>query len=172
VDAALSEPRRRFLLVEVVELDVRGAAAVASFIGSPAMNFLDARLRAATLQLGDWTIELPEALRSAVGTREGEVLVGLRPENFALANSSEATVRIPAEIQITEQLGPELLVHFRAEGLSVANPEALRAERSTTRTLRRKARQSSRASRRTPTSLPARRWKSSSTASACSSSIP
>jgi hypothetical protein len=35
-------------------------------------------------------------------------------------------VRIPAEIQITEQLGPELLVHFRADTLRVEHPEALR----------------------------------------------
>jgi multiple sugar transport system ATP-binding protein len=99
---------------------------VASFIGSPAMNFLNATLHAGTLQLGDWSIELPDTLRGAVAAREGEVLVGLRPETFALANSREATMRIPAEILITEQLGPELLVHFRADALSVAHPEALR----------------------------------------------
>ena len=100
---------------------------VASFIGSPAMNFFDARLDGGILQLGPWTIDLPDALRSAVGVHSGEVLVGLRPEDFALSNGVAGTApRIPAEVQITEQLGPEQLVHFRADGLPVAHPEALR----------------------------------------------
>src|SRR4051794_22053454 len=99
---------------------------VASFIGSPAMNFLDAWLHDGALELGELRLELPDALRSAVGARQGEVLVGLRPENFSLAGAGEGTPRIPAQITITEQLGPELLVHFRADGLSVAHPEGLR----------------------------------------------
>jgi multiple sugar transport system ATP-binding protein len=100
---------------------------VASFIGSPAMNFFDARLEGGVLHLGPLAIDLPDALRSAVGSRSGEVLVGLRPEGFALANGAGAGARrIAAEVQITEQLGPEQLVHFRAEGLPVAHPEALR----------------------------------------------
>jgi multiple sugar transport system ATP-binding protein len=97
---------------------------VASFIGSPAMNFFDGRLDAGAVHLGSLRIELPDVLRSAVGSRAGEVLVGLRPEDFSLANGTGP--RIAAEIQITEQLGPEQLVHFRADGLSVAHPEALR----------------------------------------------
>jgi multiple sugar transport system ATP-binding protein len=42
---------------------------VASFIGSPAMNFFDARLDAGVLRLGPWAIDLPATLRSAVGPR-------------------------------------------------------------------------------------------------------
>jgi multiple sugar transport system ATP-binding protein len=100
---------------------------VASFIGSPAMNFFDARLEGGVIQLGPWTIDLPDVLRSTVGARVGDVLVGLRPEDIALSNGvTGAAPRIAAEIQIAEQLGPEQLVHFRAEGLSVAHPEALR----------------------------------------------
>jgi multiple sugar transport system ATP-binding protein len=99
---------------------------VASFIGSPAMNFFDGRLADGVLALGPWTIELPDALRTFVGARSGDVLVGLRPEDFALANGAGTSPRISAEIEITEQLGPEQLVHFRADGLPVAHPEALR----------------------------------------------
>ncbi|MDX6469891.1 MAG: multiple sugar transport system ATP-binding protein [Gaiellaceae bacterium] len=99
---------------------------VASFIGSPAMNFFDARLDGGVLQLGPWAIDLPATLRSAVGSRSGEVLVGLRPEDFAPVNGSGPSPRIAAEIEIAEQLGPEQLVHFHADGLSVARPEALR----------------------------------------------
>jgi len=79
------------------------------------------------VRLGPWTVDLPEALASTLGGRGGDVLVGLRPEDFSLENagSSKAT-QLPAEIQITEQLGPELLAHFRVDGLRVAYPEARR----------------------------------------------
>ncbi len=100
---------------------------VASFIGSPAMNFLEGQLRAGAVQLGPWSVELPDALARSVGGRTGDVLVGLRPEDFALANGAgSGAMRLPAEIQITEQLGPELLAHFRVDGLSVAHPDARR----------------------------------------------
>ena len=59
---------------------------VAGFIGSPAMNFLDAVIRrrgAAVAELADGsTVALPEG----TGVAEGqEVVIGLRPENLALA---------------------------------------------------------------------------------------
>ncbi len=100
---------------------------VASFIGSPAMNFIEGRLGDGVVQLGPWSVELPDALARTVGRRTGAVLVGLRPEDFALANGAgSGATRLPAEIQIIEQLGPELLAHFRVDGLTVAFPEARR----------------------------------------------
>ena len=100
---------------------------VASFIGSPSMNFLQGQLGDGVVQLGQWAVEMPDALARAAGGRRGEVLVGLRPEDFTLSNgASSAVTRLSAEIQITEQLGPEMLAHFRVDGLSVAHPEARR----------------------------------------------
>jgi multiple sugar transport system ATP-binding protein len=99
---------------------------VASFIGSPAMNFFEGRLDAGSVQLGPWSLELPASLKGSIGARGGDVLVGLRPEDFALANGGGDSTRLPAEVQITEQLGPELLAHFHVEGLPVAHPEARR----------------------------------------------
>jgi multiple sugar transport system ATP-binding protein len=96
---------------------------VASFIGTPAMNFLEGQLGDGVVQLGPWTVELPDALARSVGGRSGDVLVGLRPEDFALASNGAG---FAAEIQITEQLGPEMLAHFRVDGLRVAHPEARR----------------------------------------------
>jgi multiple sugar transport system ATP-binding protein len=96
---------------------------VASFIGTPAMNFLEGQLGDGVVQLGPWTVELPDALARSVGGRSGDVLVGLRPEDFALASNGAG---FAAEIQITEQLGPEMLAHFRVDGLRIAHPEARR----------------------------------------------
>ena len=95
---------------------------VASFIGSPPMNFIRGRLDDGAVQLGPYRIELPGELRPRVrkGTA-GDVLVGLRPEEFedARVDSSGATVVLPARIEITEQLGPETYAYFRVEGLDV-----------------------------------------------------
>ena len=100
---------------------------VASFIGSPAMNFLEGRLGDGVVQLGPCSVALPTALLKSVAGRSGDVLVGLRPEDFALASgASPDAARLTAEIKITEQLGPELLAHFQVDGLTVAYPEARR----------------------------------------------
>jgi multiple sugar transport system ATP-binding protein len=96
---------------------------VASFIGTPAMNFLEGQLGDGIVQVGPFQVELPDALRRSVAGRSGDVLVGLRPEDFALARNGAG---LAAEIQITEQLGPEMLAHFRVDGLRVAHPEARR----------------------------------------------
>jgi len=101
-------------------------AFVAGFIGSPAMNFLRGDLAEQAVQLGPHRIPLPETLKRALSRRTGSVVVGLRPEDFLLAaaNDNEEEAVIPAEVQITEQLGPEVLLHFRADGVEIAATEA------------------------------------------------
>ena len=94
---------------------------VASFIGSPAMNFLEGTLTPDSLRIGSHTIDLPEALRRNLTRSEGPVIVGLRPEDFVPAGTNGiGNGSIPAEIQISERLGPEVLVHLRPDGLTVA----------------------------------------------------
>jgi multiple sugar transport system ATP-binding protein len=95
---------------------------VASFIGSPPMNFIRGRLDDAAVQLGPYRIELPGELRPRVRQgAAGDVLVGLRPEEFedARVDSSGTSIVLPAVIEITEQLGPETYAYFRVEGLDV-----------------------------------------------------
>jgi multiple sugar transport system ATP-binding protein len=92
---------------------------VASFIGSPPMNFLHGELVAGAVRLGAYSVELPEATQRRLGARTGSVLVGVRPEDFELAEDDGGGPA--AEVQITEQLGPEMLVHFRCEGFAVAH---------------------------------------------------
>ena len=92
---------------------------VAGFIGSPAMNFLEGTLAGGALRLGEHSVELPDALRSTLARSEGEVIVGLRPEDVVLAAGQDGA--IAAEVAISEHLGPEVLVHLRAGGLRVAD---------------------------------------------------
>jgi multiple sugar transport system ATP-binding protein len=89
---------------------------VASFIGSPAMNFLRARLDHGTLEIGDLRVELPTAVRDRLLATPPDVLVGLRPEAFERADGDARAV-VEAEVEITEQLGPETLAYFRVDGM-------------------------------------------------------
>jgi multiple sugar transport system ATP-binding protein len=92
---------------------------VAGFIGSPAMNFLEGTLVGGGLRLGAHTLELPDTLRSSLARRDGDVIAGVRPEDFAV-EGGRGTGAIAAEVRISEHLGPEVLVHFHAAGLRVA----------------------------------------------------
>ncbi len=97
---------------------------VASFIGSPSMNFLRARSDGRAISFGGFTLPLPETVASRLRRRDGEMLVGLRPEYFSDARTSGGggaetpVAEIPVTVEITEQLGSETLVYFRVEGVS------------------------------------------------------
>jgi multiple sugar transport system ATP-binding protein len=94
---------------------------VASFIGSPPMNFAEAMLDGGSLALGPYRLELPEAIRARARTDRGTVLCGLRPEAFQDARfADQGRPTIPAEVEITEQLGPEVFAYFRVPELEAA----------------------------------------------------
>ncbi|MBX6374301.1 MAG: sn-glycerol-3-phosphate ABC transporter ATP-binding protein UgpC [Acetobacteraceae bacterium] len=88
---------------------------VAGFIGSPAMNFLDATLaeegRAAALAAGP-------VLRFADGPRPGpegrRIVVGVRPEHVHAAPGDEGG--LPLAIELAEPLGSETVLHGRLPG--------------------------------------------------------
>ncbi|MGE1083719.1 ABC transporter ATP-binding protein [Pseudomonas shirazensis] len=89
---------------------------VASFIGSPPMNFVPVRLREqggrvlALLDSGQARCEL--ALGAASQGFDGrEVILGIRPEQISLgAGGGDGLSLLRAEVQITEPTGPDLLV--------------------------------------------------------------
>jgi multiple sugar transport system ATP-binding protein len=88
---------------------------VASFIGSPPMNFIPARLTrqdarlVALLDSGQARCELPLGIGTA-GLEAREVILGIRPEQIALAaGSGDGLPQLRAEVQITEPTGPDLL---------------------------------------------------------------
>jgi len=89
---------------------------VASFIGSPPMNFIPVRLAKqdgrllALLDSGQARCELP--LGAASDDFDGrQVILGIRPEQIALgAGEGNGLPGIRAEVQVTEPTGPDLLV--------------------------------------------------------------
>jgi ABC-type sugar transport system ATPase subunit len=46
------------------------------------------------------------------------MILGLRPEHFSVTSSSEDGPRVPATVELTEQLGSEALVYFRLNGVA------------------------------------------------------
>ncbi|MBA2568604.1 MAG: sn-glycerol-3-phosphate ABC transporter ATP-binding protein UgpC [Actinobacteria bacterium] len=107
---------------------------VGGFIGSPAMNLLEATLERSngglSAALGDQRLSLGEealAARPALKRYEGQkVVLGLRPEHLedaALVTDAPADKRLQGEIELTEALGSELMVH-----LKVAAPPAVTEE--------------------------------------------
>ncbi|KND41820.1 MULTISPECIES: ABC transporter ATP-binding protein [Streptomyces] len=95
---------------------------VAGFIGSPAMNFVNATMEDGVLHspLGD--LALDDRTRQALERQNAprEVIVGLRPEAFqdaALAHERARTGPVfTATVEVLESLGSDVYVYFSAEG--------------------------------------------------------
>ena len=92
---------------------------VAGFIGSPSMNFFHGRLESGELHLGPHAFELPDAVTRNLQTVPRDVIVGVRPEDLLLGGDD--SVSIAAQLEISERLGPEVLVHLRAADLPIAD---------------------------------------------------
>jgi multiple sugar transport system ATP-binding protein len=103
---------------------------VASFIGSPAMNLVEAVIERAgdvlMCQLGDQTLSLsdtPLTARSSLQGRVGSaVAVGIRPEALSLSVSG-APVALSGNVVVAESLGFETLAHVRIDAAPVSHPE-------------------------------------------------
>ncbi|WP_232660436.1 ABC transporter ATP-binding protein [Pseudonocardia sp. TRM90224] len=96
---------------------------VAGFIGSPAMNFLPAKLEEGTFRtpLGDLSLtdELRSKLESANAPRE--LIVGIRPEHFEDAALVEDHQKargsvFTAEVDVLESMGSDKFAYFAVEG--------------------------------------------------------
>jgi len=93
---------------------------VGGFIGSPAMNMIEATLErhngGYAAKLGDQSIDIGDALsaRPALRAFEGrQVVLGIRPEDLedsGLGAVGAQTIR--GTTQLTEALGSEIMVHF------------------------------------------------------------
>lgn len=81
---------------------------VASFIGSPGMNFLNAEVQDGALNLFGRNVALP-----ASRAHQGSVVVGLRPEHLSLG---EGPASFTARPTLIESLGSEKYVYFDAQG--------------------------------------------------------
>jgi multiple sugar transport system ATP-binding protein len=103
--------------------DAPGNLFVAGFIGSPAMNLVEARVvpdgNLLTAEFGEHSVRLSPALLERIPIlREYEgksVVIGFRPEDMedvALVPGAPADQVITAPIQLVETLGSDVVIHF------------------------------------------------------------
>ncbi|RUM96665.1 sn-glycerol-3-phosphate ABC transporter ATP-binding protein UgpC [Pseudaminobacter arsenicus] len=96
---------------------------VASFIGSPAMNFLDGKVRrngsGFYVQAPGGTFHVSDQGSSELAAHDGgEIIVGLRPEHISLSETRTENA-LHGRVELTEQLGAEQLVEVIAEGAKI-----------------------------------------------------
>ncbi|WP_454910957.1 ABC transporter ATP-binding protein [Stutzerimonas chloritidismutans] len=91
---------------------------VASFIGSPPMNFVPLRIRqrdgrwVGVLNSEQGSCELPLPITSDDGLRDRELILGIRPEQIGLAGVGTADFSLAVDIEVVEPTGPDTLVVF------------------------------------------------------------
>ena len=103
---------------------------VAGFIGSPAMNFMPAKIDGDSVHLPMADVRLTgEARERAAGAQPGQpVVAGIRPESFEDASLVSGEVRdrgatFRTSIDIIESLGAEKYAYFRVEESQVESYE-------------------------------------------------
>ncbi|HEV2686397.1 MAG TPA: sn-glycerol-3-phosphate ABC transporter ATP-binding protein UgpC, partial [Actinomycetota bacterium] len=93
---------------------------VAGFIGSPAMNFLDATVRAANGDLfvdaGGFHVRMPQSFRPRLQPYAGrKVVFGVRPEDIAAhaaSPESDDGSTLTTHAEVVETLGAEIFAHL------------------------------------------------------------
>lgn len=89
---------------------------VASFLGSPPMNFLRGRVDGGDIYVGSCSAPAPPHFRA----NGSELLIGVRPESLTIANEADGGLRFPVLVELVEDLGSETVVYARAEDDIVA----------------------------------------------------
>lgn len=107
---------------------------VAGFIGSPQMNFIDAKLTSSnnnsyTVSFGDskiYDIEIPESktIKSAnlKNYINKDVILGIRPENLhdeEMFLSAATTGVIDCDVEVTELMGAETYLYLSCQGINM-----------------------------------------------------
>ena len=87
---------------------------VGNFIGSPGMNFLQAQVTHAGLQIGSQALTLPPALTLPAG----ELKLGIRPEYVTLA-LPDAAGALPMQVLQVQDVGTHFIVTAQHEGQKI-----------------------------------------------------
>ena len=98
---------------------------VAGFIGSPQMNFFDARLdkdnEGYFVSLGTARVHLPEEKQQALrekGAVPQAITLGIRPEHVMLC-ADDTAAHISATVDVSEMMGSSVHLHVNANGKDV-----------------------------------------------------
>jgi len=109
---------------------------VASFIGSPAMNIVEAQIQRSgsgiTVKLGDQELPVPDEIvtrRPALAGYAGRTLaLGIRPEHLEDASvARNGGARLRGRVLLTEALGAEILAHVEMNASPVVTEDVVEA---------------------------------------------
>jgi multiple sugar transport system ATP-binding protein len=90
---------------------------IAAFIGSPAMNLVDATLEGDAVRFGRYRIPLPAGNRpQGAGER---VVLGIRPESFEDAAFAPELPRVAVQVAVLEELGSDAHVFFEVDAAPI-----------------------------------------------------
>jgi multiple sugar transport system ATP-binding protein len=96
---------------------------VAGFIGSPAMNLVEATIEDGHVNFGQFSLSVPPQLRPP----DGPVILGIRPESFEDAALAPELPSLEVVVEVLEDLGSDAHVFFTVEARSIT-AEILEAE--------------------------------------------
>ncbi|HEV2775591.1 MAG TPA: sn-glycerol-3-phosphate ABC transporter ATP-binding protein UgpC [Solirubrobacteraceae bacterium] len=102
---------------------------VAGFIGSPAMNFFSGTLSGGKLKLPFAELPAPTGI-----SHSGDVIVGIRPEDFEdarFAPPGHEGVEFQAPVEVVESMGSEIYAYFSFQGSDVSSDELAELARDT-----------------------------------------
>ncbi|MGN0792722.1 MAG: ABC transporter ATP-binding protein [Christensenellales bacterium] len=98
---------------------------VAGFIGTPQMNFFDARLEKEGdvyyVALQDTRVQIPEDKQRALkdkGVEPCDITLGIRPEHITLSEKADQA-NISATVDVSEMMGSSVHLHVTANGKDV-----------------------------------------------------
>jgi multiple sugar transport system ATP-binding protein len=96
---------------------------VAAFIGSPAINLVEARVEDGAVFFGGFEIPLSANRQPPVGL-DGAVILGIRPESFESATFARPGLpTIDIDVDVIEELGSETHVFFTIDAPKISTEE-------------------------------------------------
>ena len=103
---------------------------VGGFLGSPAMNFINAKVENNSISVNGSVFELNEEQKTKLASRT-DVIIGIRAENF---NPIEANFEFKSDVEISEMLGNSQIAYFKVNdcNCSVSLPADFKIKKTIT----------------------------------------
>lgn len=93
---------------------------VASFIGTPPMNFLDAKIKDNNFEIGNILIPInSDNLEKYKEYNGKDVILGLRPEDFKVDNTTNNNYNFNLKLIVPELLGAEYILHCKLDNQDI-----------------------------------------------------
>lgn len=96
---------------------------VATFIGDPEINILEAQVNNGKIQIGEAEINVPEEIKDITKYEGQQILLGLRPESF-VTDSSYISFHdketIQSEVELAEMRGDHFIIATTIDGQDIS----------------------------------------------------